>query len=288
MNLAGDEGLTSIGVGDISDLLMKVDSNIKLESVILSDENKEKVNQFLNEQINKSKLIRYGLEPINKLLFYGASGTGKTYLAKAITNYLKYTMLYVDIAKSLSDNSVATNMSRVFAYANEKGNCVIFLDECDSIAWSRDSTHSDSGVIRRATNSLFQQLDQMNKSNVFISATNMLHRLDPAFERRFNMKLEFRRPEMELIEVIKKFLYKDFVLVDDATNELKHIIQRNSRLSFYEIEDIVKRAMKEAILNDTLEVKTSNIFKEIAVSQRLKIRFKTDKDDPEIFESSIK
>lgn len=278
----------NINENRLKELLMTVDTNIRLESVILSDENKEKVKQFLRENENRHKLLRYGLEPVNKLLFYGASGCGKTYLAKALSNHLKFRMLYVDIAKSLSEGNVAKNISDIFEIGNELGNCLIFLDECDSIAWNRDSVGTDSGVIRRATNSIFQQLDQMNKTNVFISATNMLHRLDPAFERRFNMKLEFRRPEVELIEVIKKFLYKDFVLIDDATNELKHIIQRNSRLSFYEIEDIVKRAMKEAILNDTLEVKTSNIFKEIAVSQRLKIRFKTDKDDPEIFESSIK
>lgn len=278
----------NINENRLKELLMTVDTNIRLESVILSDENKEKVKQFLRENENRYKLLRYGLEPVNKLLFYGASGCGKTYLAKALSNHLKFRMLYVDIAKSLSEGNVAKNISDIFEIGNELGNCLIFLDECDSIAWNRDSVGTDSGVIRRATNSIFQQLDQMNKTNVFISATNMLHRLDPAFERRFNMKLEFRRPEMELIEVIKKFLYKDFVLIDDATNELKHIIQINSRLSFYEIEDIVKRAMKEAILNDTLEVKTSNIFKEIAVSQRLKIRFKTDKDDPEIFESSIK
>ena len=272
----------------LNELLMKVDTNISIESVILSEENTEKVKQFIKETSYRDKLLKYGLEPMNRLLFYGASGCGKTFLAKALSNHLKYKMLYIDIAKSLSDGNVAKNISDIFDIGNELGNCLIFLDECDSIAWNRDSGNSDGGVIRRATNSLFQHLDQMNKTNIFISATNMLHRLDPAFERRFNLKLEFRRPSMSVVEVANRFLYKDFILVDDANETVKTIVDNRNKLSFYELEDIVKRAMKRAVLNDTLEVRTSDLYKDIATSQNIKIRFKTNVDDTEIFESSIK
>lgn len=271
----------------LDNLLMKVDTDIKIESVILSEENKEKIAEFIRETAARDKLLRYGLQPMNRLLFYGASGCGKTFLAKALSNHLNYRMLYVDIAKSLSDGSVAKNISDIFELGNELGNCLIFLDECDSIAWNRDSNSPDSGTIRRATNSLFQHLDQMNKTNIFVSATNMLHRLDPAFERRFNLKLEFRRPSMSIVEVVKKFLYEDFILIDDANETVKKVVNSRNRLSFYELEDIVLRNMKKAVLNDTVQVKTSDIYTDIAIAQRIKIRFKTNIDDPEIFESSI-
>lgn len=271
----------------LDNLLMKVDTDIKIESVILSEENKEKIAEFIRETAAREKLLSYGLQPMNRLLFYGASGCGKTFLAKALSNHLNYRMLYVDIAKSLSDGSVAKNISDIFELGNELGNCLIFLDECDSIAWNRDSNSPDSGTIRRATNSLFQHLDQMNKTNIFVSATNMLHRLDPAFERRFNLKLEFRRPSMSIVEVVKKFLYEDFILIDDANETVKKVVNSRNRLSFYELEDIVLRNMKKAVLNDTVQVKTSDIYTDIAIAQRIKIRFKTNIDDPEIFESSI-
>ena len=271
----------------LDNLLMKVDTDIKIESVILSEENKEKIAEFIRETAARDKLLSYGLQPMNRLLFYGASGCGKTFLAKALSNHLNYRMLYVDIAKSLSDGSVAKNISDIFELGNELGNCLIFLDECDSIAWNRDSNSPDSGTIRRATNSLFQHLDQMNKTNIFVSATNMLHRLDPAFERRFNLKLEFRRPSVSIVEVVKKFLYEDFILIDDANETVKKVVNSRNRLSFYELEDIVLRNMKKAVLNDTVQVKTSDIYTDIAIAQRIKIRFKTNIDDPEIFESSI-
>lgn len=277
-------------IREFDELIMPVDTNIDIDSVILSDENKNKLKDFLAEQDYRDKLLKHNLMPMNRLLFYGASGTGKTFLSKALSNYMKYTMLYIDIAKSLSENTVAQNISNIFRLGNALGNCILFFDEADSVAWNRDSTSPDSGVIRRATNSLFQHLDQMNTSNVFISATNMLHRLDPAFERRFNMKFEFRRPN-NIEESIPRFLFPEFTLIDDVSSDAKEIItkraEKSPKLSYYELQCIVERAMKKAVMNDTLDVKTSVIYEDIAVTERIKIRFKTDKDDESDFKSSI-
>jgi SpoVK/Ycf46/Vps4 family AAA+-type ATPase len=143
------------------ELIMPVDTNIKLSSVILSEMNKERIRDFVLEMKNSEKLARFGLKPMNRLLFYGASGCGKTFLGKALCNHLGYTMLYVDIARALSQGNVAMNLTNVFKIANSGGDYMVFLEECDSIAWNRDSKDAEGGVIRRATNSLFQMMDQM-------------------------------------------------------------------------------------------------------------------------------
>ena len=277
-NILEERGLLGeISKADLEEynsLIMQVDTSIDINSVILSEENKSKLKEFLNEQDNRERLIKYNLYPMNRLLFYGASGTGKTFLTKALSNYMGYTMLYIDIAKSLSDNTVALNISNIFKLASILKNCIIFLDEADSIAWNRDSNNTDSGTIRRATNSLFQHLDQMDSSNVFISATNMLHRLDLAFERRFDMKFEFRQPDNVETAIIK-FLHKEFILKEDISKDKKDIILRrvqdSIKLSYYEIQCIVERAMKKAILNNTLEVKASDIYNDLARTERIRI-----------------
>ena len=267
-------------------LLMRVDTNISLDDVILSEENKRKISQFTAENSQYHKLIRHGLKPMNRMLFYGDSGTGKTFLGKALSNHMGYRMLYVDIAQSLSTGEVADNLHTIFEYANLKEECLIFLDECDSIAWNRDAKSAEGGTIRRATNSLFQLMDQMKPNVVIICATNLLHRLDPAFERRFNMKLEFRRPKEGLVNNIRKFLYPEFSLDEDVSDSILEN-RAAGKLSYYEIQGLTERAMKKAVMEDRLNVKLSDIYTELAVTLRIKRKFKTDvsevpDDDSEI------
>lgn len=262
--------------------IMPVNTNISLKSVILSDENKEKIERFIKETKYRDILYEHGLEPMNRILMYGASGTGKTYLSKALSNYLGYTMLYVDIAQSLTDGSVSKNISQIFKLANHIGECIIFFDEADSIAWNRDANTPEGGVIRRATNSIFQQLDQMNRSNIFIAATNLLHRLDAAFERRFNLKMRFNRPDKDIKACIEHFIHPKFIIEDDVDETVVSIVERRakqySKLSYYEIQGIVERAMKDAILNDTNVVKTSEVYNELAKVMSIKFRGFGDTD----------
>lgn len=272
------------------ELIMPVDTNISFDSVILSDENKEKYKVFIKEQQYRDVLYEYGLEPMNRLLLYGASGTGKTFSLKALSNLLDYTMVYVDIAKALTDGNVAKNISNIFKLGNyiaeHYDGAIIFLDECDAVAWNRDGG-GDGGVLRRATNSIFQGLDQMSHHAVFAAATNMLHRLDPAFERRFNLKMAFRRPSLDIDECIKHFIYPKFIINDDVDETVREIVKRRAKqyakLSYYEIEELVKRAMKRSILNDTSIVNTSDIYEDLATAMNFKIKIGTALDDEKIF-----
>lgn len=273
------------------EVIMPVDTNISMSNVILSEENTFKIKQFIKEYEYREQLIEYGLEPQNRLLLYGASGTGKTFMSKALANHLNYTMLYVDIAKALSEGDVADKISKIFKLGNYIEKAVIFLDECDSVAWNRDGANTDGGVIRRATNSIFQNLDQMNSKCIFISATNMLHRLDPAFERRFNMKMRFKRPELDMDEAVKHFIYPKFIVNDDVDETVREIVKRrakqNAKLSYYEIEEVVKRAMKDAILNDTNVVSTAFIYENLSRNMNFKVRFGTGDDPEEIFTNNL-
>ena len=269
---------------NIINLLMDVDKDITLDKVILDELNRKKIYSFLDEYKFRDTFLRHKLYPRHKLLFSGASGTGKTYLAKALANTLGFRLLYIDIALALADVNVVQNIASIFKLANHLGNCVIFLDECDAVAMSRDMVNmSDGGVSRKATNSLFQYIDQLNKTNIFISATNYLEQLDAAFERRFDLKLEFRIPE-NIIDAIYKFKFDSFTIHDDTVATLdkeninstkKDIILRslsnNKKLSYYGIQTVVENNMKKALMRDTKVMQLSDILNDLAVVYKVRI-----------------
>ncbi len=250
------------------ELIMPVDTDIQLSSVILSDVNKGKIKDFVFEMKNRDKLYKYNLKPMNRMLFYGASGCGKTFLGKALSNHLGYKMLYVDIARALSQGNVAMNITNVFKIANSGGNYMVFLDEADSIAWSRDSKEgTEGGDVRRAVNALFQLMDQMKPEVIVICATNMLHRLDPAFKRRFNMLLEFEQPKADIKGVVQKFIGPEFRIVMDKEDP---ITEGRTKMSYYALQDVAERMMKKAVLQGTTNIRMSDIYIDIARSQNVK------------------
>ena len=252
---------------------------LTLDSVILSDENRHKITDFEKETNYKSKFLKYGLEPINRLICYGASGTGKTFLTKCLAAHFGYELLAIDIANALSTGVAAKALEDVFELGNYIGKAIIFLDECDAIARDRsDKSIPEDPNVRRANNALFQLLDRMNPECIFVSATNLYTELDPAFIRRFNIKLKFDRPPLEdLDSTIEKFIIKGFSINRNMNEEIKSIILWHARdytgLSYDEIETWVERAEKNAIINDKEEIDETDIYSFFLDSLRMAISY---------------
>lgn len=252
-------------------------SGLKISNVILSEMNKDLLKEFLKENKYKMDFIKYGLQPINRLLFYGDSGTGKTYLTKCMAAELEYTLLAIDIANALSTGNAPIAIEQVFKLANEIGRCIIFLDECDAIARDRTSNKlNEDANVRRANNALFQQLDRMNPECIFISATNLYDELDKAFVRRFNMKFKFEKPHItDVSSTIRKFLHKDFSIMGDADESIKQILNNYGRkylsLSYDAIRVWVERSMKNAIVEGRDYISEADIYGYLMEAMRIKV-----------------
>lgn len=252
-------------------------SGLKISNVILSEMNKDLLSEFLKENKYKMDFIKYDLQPINRLLFYGDSGTGKTYLTKCMAAELEYTLLAIDIANALSTGNAPIAIEQVFKLANDIGRCIIFLDECDAIARDRTSNKlNEDANVRRANNALFQQLDRMDTECIFISATNLYDELDKAFVRRFNMKFKFEKPRIaDVSSTIRKFLHKDFSIMEDADENIKQILNDYGRkylsLSYDAIRVWVERSMKNAIVEGRDYISEKDIYGYLMEAMRIKV-----------------
>lgn len=239
-------------------------SGLSMNSIILTRKNKEQVDKFLTELEHAEKFYEYGLTNINKVLSYGASGTGKTFLAKCVAAQYGLELITVDIANIISAGDAYKELVAVFDLARYIKHSIIFLDECDAIARERGELNNDP-KIRQLINGLFKLIDGLDKTNICMAATNLEQQLDKAFVRRFDLKLKFDRPDINFIDAsIEKFINPKFTYIKDADTKIRNALMQAARqytgLSFAEIETWVQRAEKEAILRNQFEFKQSEVY----------------------------
>lgn len=130
--------------------------------------------------------IRLGVSPPKGILLYGAPGTGKTLLAKAVATESEANFIVVKgpelLSKWVGESERAVR--EVFKKARTASPCIIFLDEIDSLA-PRRGMSSDSHVTERVVNQILTEMDGLEglQDIVIIGATNRPDIMDPALLR---------------------------------------------------------------------------------------------------------
>lgn len=146
-----------------------------------------------------------GIKPPKGVILYGAPGTGKTLLAKAVANQTSATFLRIVgselIQKYLGDGPRLVR--QLFQVAAENSPSIVFIDEIDAIGTKRyESTSGGEREIQRTMLELLNQLDGFDdRGDVkVIMATNKIDTLDPALIRpgRIDRKILFENPDRKL------------------------------------------------------------------------------------------
>lgn len=152
-----------------------------------------------------------------RILLYGPPGTGKTFTVKCIAGALGVPVAIVNSADILSSlvGEAEKNLVSVFEEAKQYDRCIIFFDEIDSLATSRDS--DDARYTKGVLTTLLTLLDGFasndeGKQHIVIAATNRPWSLDSAALRggRFDSKIYIPLPDFEArVEFVKRAFGKD-------------------------------------------------------------------------------
>lgn len=147
----------------------------------------------LMEHYGFAKLFPYGRGL--GVLFYGASGTGKTMSAYILAAELGLDVMRVDLSR-IEDKYIGETekrISEVFQKA-EENNCLLFFDEADSLFAKRtDVSDSHDRHANAQTAHLLQKMEEY--CGIVVLATNLEGNIDPAFKRRLHFTLEFLKPD---------------------------------------------------------------------------------------------
>jgi len=128
---------------------------------------------------------KHGVVPPKAIIFFGPPGTGKTHFAKAIAGALSW--WFIEIAPSMlmvdGAEKVGANLRTIMEKSRTLDDAVIFIDEFEELAGSRDEA---SRVDKSITNEFLKQvplLKQEGKNLLLVCATNYIRELDAALLR---------------------------------------------------------------------------------------------------------
>ncbi|EIT6715214.1 ATP-binding protein [Campylobacter upsaliensis] len=253
-----------------------IEPNIDINDIIMPENTKELLSNILKQKDKKvlERLSLWGIKSSKnieaKIIFYGPPGTGKTMSAFGVAKAMKKAVLSFDCSKILSKwvGESEQNVRKIFdTYKNIANSCkqspILLLNEADQFLSTRIEGGSGSDKMHNQMQNIF--LEQIERfSGVLIATTNFLESLDSAFSRRFDLKIEFKKPDFkDRLKMWEKFLPQnaDF----EEAFELETLAKYE--LSGAQILMIVKNtALKTAISKDgifTMRAFLESIQKEL-------------------------
>ena len=192
---------------------------------------------------------------INKFLFEGRPGTGKTEAVKQIARLSCRTLFCVNF-DNLIDSKLGQTNKNIVSIFNEinslpyPGKTIILFDEIDVIALDRVNLN-DVREMGRVTSTILRELDRLsdlNKDIVIIATTNLFDNFDKALIRRFDAIINFNRYSKEdLIEIAEAYLntfIKNFKGLSKDVRLYKKILNVSKNLPYAgELKNIIKTSL---------------------------------------------
>ncbi len=223
------------------DLILPKGTKRQLEEIKLWIENSAQ----LLEQWNFGHRLRPGY----RSLFYGPSGTGKTFTASLLGKETGYEVYRIDLSMVISKyiGETEKNLAKVFNAAAQK-NWILFFDEADALFGKRTSVqNAHDRFANQDISFLLQKLETFE--GITILATNLRGNIDEAFTRRFESIIYFPLPGPEQRYLLwqNNLPYEDQDKIDRTIDF--HEIAEKYELSGGAIMNVIRYASLRAIAN---------------------------------------
>ena len=209
-------------------LYAQKDLHITFQDVAGIDEAVQELREIVDFLKNPGKYQVLGGRIPKGVLLVGPPGTGKTLLAKAVAGEAHVPFFGMS-GSDFVEMFVGVGASRVrdlFAQAENRAPCIIFIDELDALGKSRGGAIIGGHDEREQTlNQLLVEMDgfDSNRGVIIMAATNRPETLDAALLRpgRFDRTVVVDRPDIVGREAILKVHARHVKMSDDV--DLRHV-----------------------------------------------------------------
>src|SRR6186713_1982163 len=235
------------------------DVKVSFADVAGVDEAEQELKEIVEFLQNPKKYTTLGGRIPKGVLLVGPPGTGKTLLARAVAGEAKVPFFSLS-GSEFVEMFVGVGAARVrdlFAQAEAKAPCIVFIDELDALGKVRVQSPLGSHEEREQTlNQLLAEMDGFDprKAIIIMAATNRPEVLDPALMRagRFDRQVLVDKPDVKGREEVLKIHTKNVKLA--TTVNLKVVAARTAGFAGADLANLVNEAALLAARKDKTQV----------------------------------
>src|SRR6186713_1097150 len=239
------------------------DVKVSFADVAGVDEAEQELKEIVEFLQNPKKYTSLGGRIPKGVLLVGPPGTGKTLLAKAVAGEAKVPFFSLS-GSEFVEMFVGVGAARVrdlFAQAEVKAPCIVFIDELDALGKIRMQSPMGSHEEREQTlNQLLAEMDGFDgrKGIIIMGATNRPEVLDPALLRpgRFDRQVLVDKPDVKGREDILRIHARSVKMA--STVNLKVVAARTAGFAGADLANLVNEAALLAARNDKSAVDMSD------------------------------
>ncbi|MCC8050802.1 MAG: ATP-dependent zinc metalloprotease FtsH [Clostridiales bacterium] len=265
----GSGGMMGVGKSKAKVYIQK-ETGVTFKDVAGQDEAKESLQEVVDFLENPQKYTEIGAKLPKGALLVGPPGTGKTLLARAIAGEAKCPFFSLS-GSDFVEMFVGVGASRVrdlFDEAKKNAPCIIFIDEIDAVAKSRDTRFGGGNDEREQTlNQLLAEMDgfEPSKGLIVLAATNRPEVLDQALLRpgRFDRRVVVDKPDLKGRVETLKVHSKDVSM--DETVDLDAIALATSGAVGSDLANMINEAAILAVKKGRKAVSQQDLFEAVEV-----------------------
>ena len=160
----------------------------------------------------KDRYAAMGVQPPNGILLYGPPGSGKTFAAKMLANYLGRPVFELGMGEIGSPfvHQTSVRLNAVFRQAAKKAPSIVIIDEVDALAGARRISSQDYKV--EEISELLKLVEAAASRGVtLVATTNRKEAIDEALLRkgRFDHVYEVNYPGVEEVLAVLQSLISE-------------------------------------------------------------------------------